>query len=93
MSIVGPRPEVPEYVKHYNPEQRKILSIKPGITDYASIEFSDESKILAEAADPQQFYLERIMPQKIRLNYIFLDNRSIGNYFKIIIKTIMLFFK
>lgn len=93
MSIVGPRPEVPEYVKYYSPEQRKILTIKPGITDYASIEFSDESQMLAEAADPQQFYIERIMPQKIRLNYIFLNNRSIGNYFNIIIKTIMLLFK
>jgi lipopolysaccharide/colanic/teichoic acid biosynthesis glycosyltransferase len=93
MSIVGPRPEVPEYVKYYNPEQRKILSIKPGITDYASIKFSDESIILAEAEDPQKLYIEKIMPQKIRLNYIFLHNRSLGNYFKIIIRTTMLFFK
>jgi lipopolysaccharide/colanic/teichoic acid biosynthesis glycosyltransferase len=93
MSIVGPRPEVPEYVKYYNNEQRQILSIKPGITDIASIEFSDESNILSEASDPEQYYISQIMPKKIKLNMVYLKNKSLGNYIKIIFETIKLIFK
>lgn len=89
MSIVGPRPEVPEYVKYYNEEQRKILMVKPGITDYASIRFSNENELLADAEDPRQFYIDQLMPKKIELNTIFLNNRSLGNYFNVIFKTLM----
>jgi len=92
MSIVGPRPELPEYVKYYTKEQKKILSIKPGITDYASIEFSREEDLLAEESDPIKFYIERIMPQKIRLNTLFLNNRDLGSYFKIIFRTLLIYF-
>jgi len=93
MSIVGPRPEIPEYVKYYNQEQSKILSIKPGITDIASIEFSDESDILAEVINPEQYYISYIMPRKIDLNLVYLQNKNLKNYFKIIFETIKIIFK
>ncbi len=93
MSIVGPRPEVPEFVKYYTEEQKVILSIKPGITDLASIEFSDESALLTGSSDPKQYYISHIMPQKIVLNTYYLQNRNISNYFKIILKTITVLFK
>ncbi len=67
MSLVGPRPEVPEYVAFYSDEERrKILSVKPGITDKASIEFRDENLMLSESKDPVATYRERIQPIKIR---------------------------
>jgi lipopolysaccharide/colanic/teichoic acid biosynthesis glycosyltransferase len=93
MSLVGPRPEVPEYVKYYSQEQRQILSLKPGITDLASIEFSNENYILAEVTDPEQYYISHIMPRKINLNLVYLQNKNLKNYFKIIFKTIKLIFK
>lgn len=88
MSLVGPRPEVRKYVDMYNDEQRKVLSIRPGITDYASIEYMDENKILGEAEDPERSYIEVIMPEKIRYNMKYIENQSIGEYFKIIFLTI-----
>ena len=68
MSVVGPRPEVIEYVKQYSEAQRRVLTYKPGITDLASITYFEENKLLANAADPQQTYIEEIMPAKIRIN-------------------------
>lgn len=68
MSVVGPRPEVIEYVKQYSEVQRRVLDFKPGITDLASITYFEENKLLANAADPQQTYIEEIMPAKIRIN-------------------------
>jgi lipopolysaccharide/colanic/teichoic acid biosynthesis glycosyltransferase len=68
MSVVGPRPEVIDYVKHYSEEQRKVLDYKPGITDLASISYFEENKILANSNDPERTYLEVIMPEKIRIN-------------------------
>ena len=68
MSVVGPRPEVIEYVRHYTPEQRKVLDYKPGITDLASISYFEENKLLAKSMDPERTYLEEIMPNKIRIN-------------------------
>jgi len=88
MSIVGPRPEVRKYVNLYNHKQRKVLEIKPGITDYASIIFSNENEILASSLYPEKTYIEQIMPRKIRLNFIFLNNRNLCNYFRIIILTL-----
>lgn len=84
MSIVGPRPEVPHYVKLYTAEQKKVLAAKPGITDYASIAYFNENEILAKAADPQKVYLEQIMPAKIELNQRYLSDPSIFKDFKII---------
>lgn len=87
MSLVGPRPEVRKYVDLYTDEQRKVLSVRPGITDYASIEYVDENRILGQAEDADKAYQEQIMPDKIRYNMKYIDNRSIKEYFKIIFLT------
>ena len=87
MSLVGPRPGVRKYVGMYTSEQRKVLSIRPGITDYASIEYADENVILGQSANPDKTYIEQIMPDKIRLNMKYIANHSIGEYFKIIFLT------
>ena len=84
MSIVGPRPEVPHYVKLYTAEQKKVLAAKPGITDYASLAYFNENEILAKAADPQKAYLEQIMPAKIELNQRYLSDPSLFKDLKII---------
>lgn len=78
MSLVGPRPEVPKYVALYTPEQRRVLSIKPGITDLASIAFRDENDLLAGQTDPERFYVEEIMPRKLELNLEYLERASVG---------------
>ena len=88
MSLVGPRPEVMKYVDMYTDEQRRVLDIKPGITDYASIEYSDENVILGQANDPDKVYVEQIMPDKIRLNMRYIENHNLMEYFKIIFLTI-----
>ena len=87
MSLVGPRPEVRKYVEMYTAEQRKVLSVVPGITYYASIEYVDENRILGEAADPDKAYVEKIMPDKIRYNMKYIEHQSVGEYFKIIFLT------
>ena len=88
MSLVGPRPEVRKYVEMYTEEQRKVLSVVPGITDYASIEYVDENRILGEATDPDRAYVEEIMPDKIRYNMKYINHRTVGEYFKIIFLTL-----
>jgi len=84
MSIVGPRPEVPFYVNLYSDEQRKILAVKPGITDYASLAYYDENEILAKAEDPQKAYIEEIMPAKIAINQRYLSQPGLLQDLKII---------
>lgn len=93
MSLVGPRPEVKRYVDLYTPEQRRVLSVKPGITDYASIEYMDENTILGNAKDPDKEYVEQIMPAKIELNMKYINNPSLTEYFKIIVLTIFKVFR
>lgn len=88
MSIVGPRPELSSYVKLYSDDQKKVLKVKPGITDYASIEFANEELLLAKAGNPDKYYIEQIMPRKIELNMHYINNRSISNYFRIILLTV-----
>ena len=88
MSLVGPRPEVRKYVEMYTAEQRKVLSVVPGITDYASIEYVDENRILGEATDPDRAYVEEIMPDKICYNMKYINHRTVGEYFKIIFLTL-----
>ena len=88
MSLVGPRPEVPKYVALYTEEQREILKVRAGITDYASIEFSNENDILANEADPEKAYIEKIMPRKIELNKKYLSEISVMTDIKIILLTI-----
>lgn len=93
MSVVGPRPEVPFYVKMYNNEQRKVLSIRPGLTDYASIDFVNENEILSKSKDPQQTYIHEIMPLKLDLNLRYIAEMSFRTDIKIIIGTIKAIFK
>lgn len=87
MSFVGPRPEVRKYVDLYTDEQKRILSVRPGITDYASIEYINENEILGNADNPDEVYICQIMPDKIRLNMKYIENHSIKEYFKIIFLT------
>lgn len=88
MSLVGPRPEVSKYVELYNNYQRRVLSIKPGITDFASIYFKNENEILNNKSNPEEYYIKYLVPQKIRLNLIYLNNYNVKTYFLIIFKTI-----
>lgn len=88
MSMVGPRPEVRRYVNLYTPEQQRVLSVRPGITDYASIEYIDENRLLAQSSDPDKTYIEEIMPAKITLNMRYINHQTIGEYMKIIFYTI-----
>ena len=83
MSIVGPRPEVKEYVDLYNKEQLKVLEVKPGITDYASLEYFNENEILGKAENPRQTYIDEVMPAKLELNKKYLSNPTILHDLKI----------
>ena len=88
MSLVGPRPEVRRYVDLYTAEQRQVLAVRPGITDYASIEYIDENRLLAQSAEPDKTYIEEIMPAKIALNMKWINHQTIGEYFTIIFLTL-----
>lgn len=88
MSFVGPRPEVKKYVDLYNKEQKKVLMVKPGITDNASIEFSNENEILGKYADAEKAYIEIVMPAKLNLNLNYINQQNFINDMKIIFKTI-----
>lgn len=88
MSLVGPRPEVRQYVDLYTPEQREVLSIKPGITDYASIEYSNESELLGKSENPQEAYITQIMPAKLKLNMKYIAEQSLLTDIKIILRTL-----
>lgn len=87
MSLVGPRPEVKKYVDMYTETQRKVLSVKPGMTDLASIEFSNENELLENQKNPEEYYIQEIMPKKIELNMMFIENPNLINYFELILKT------
>lgn len=87
MSLVGPRPEVKKYTDLYTEEQKQVLKVRPGITDWASIKYVDENKILGEAKDPDEAYVNLIMPNKIKLNMVYIQNQTLGEYFKIIFTT------
>ena len=94
MSLVGPRPEVEKYVMYYSDKQRKVLDVKPGITDMASIVFKNENEILSKFNQPEDIYIKEIMPQKIELNMSYINNRNVFLYFKIIVLTLKaIFFK
>ena len=87
MSLVGPRPEVRRYVDLYTQEQKQVLSVRPGITDYASIEYIDENTLLAKSDDPDKTYIDEIMPAKIALNMRYINHQTLGEYFTIIFLT------
>jgi len=88
MSIVGPRPEVRKYVEFYSQDQRKVLSMKPGITDYASIEYSNENELLAQSENPEKTYIEEVLPAKLELNQKYLNEQGFLTDLRIIFHTI-----
>ena len=87
MSIVGPRPEVRKYVDLYTPEQRQVLTVRPGLTDYASIRYVHESEILARSDNPEQTYIDEVMPAKLALNLEYIQHQSLKEDFKLIFQT------
>ncbi|NMC27295.1 MAG: sugar transferase [Syntrophomonadaceae bacterium] len=87
MAVVGPRPETPNYVNLYTPEQREVLKVRPGITDYASVYFINEGDLLEQAQDPENYYINTIMPEKIKLNLMYLENMSVLTDMRIIVST------
>lgn len=89
MSLVGPRPEVLKYVELYNDEQGKVLTVKPGLTDYASIKFINEDELLGQFDDPEKAYIEEIMPKKLTLNLEYIAKQNNWTDFKILLKTIV----
>jgi lipopolysaccharide/colanic/teichoic acid biosynthesis glycosyltransferase len=93
MSVVGPRPEVQMYVDMFAEEEKAILSVRPGITDWASIWNPDEGAILAGSPDPEKTYMEKIRPEKIRLQLKYVRERSFWNDLKIIAQTIIAIIK
>lgn len=88
MSIVGPRPEVRKYVDLYNEEQLRVLSVRPGLTDLASIEFINENELLGNSNDPEKEYIEVIMPQKLELNLQYINSQSFLGDIKLIFRTL-----
>ncbi len=89
MSIVGPRPEVLTEVETYTNEERRILEVRPGITDWASLTFHNEGEILKGSPDPHQAYREKIKPEKMRLALKYIDERSFLTDIKIILETLL----
>jgi len=89
MSLVGPRPEVLRYVNMYTAEQRKVLDLKPGITDHASIEYINENEILAKSDDPEKTYVEEVMPKKLEMNLAYIRRRNLVTDLGVILKTIL----
>jgi lipopolysaccharide/colanic/teichoic acid biosynthesis glycosyltransferase len=87
MSIVGPRPEVEKYTSLYTPAQREVLSVLPGITDFASIHFRNENELLANQSDPENYYIQELIPVKIDLSMRYVRKRNIFNYIKILYLT------
>lgn len=93
MSLVGPRPEVSKYVALYTPEQREILSVRPGITDAASVEMRDEAELMAQQADPEGYYVNVQIPLKIKLAKEYIAQQSLLSDLKLIVRTIGVMFK
>jgi lipopolysaccharide/colanic/teichoic acid biosynthesis glycosyltransferase len=88
MSFVGPRPEVRKYVEMYNQEQLHVLDVKPGLTDYASIDYMDENDLLAKSEAPEQTYIDEIMPAKLKLNLQYITDKSFVTDLRIIFRTL-----
>ncbi len=88
MSLVGPRPEVKKYVDLYGEEEKRVLTIRPGITDWASINYRDENVILGESSNPEKDYVEKVMPDKLKYNLIYINKYGVIEYLKIIFVTL-----
>lgn len=93
MSLVGPRPEVRRYVDLYTDEQRRVLNVKPGITDYASLAYFSENELLAASTDPEQTYIREIMPAKLALNMKYIAEAGFITDVKVICRTIVRIFR
>lgn len=94
MSLVGPRPEVPEYVEYWPEEARRlILSVPPGITDNASLEYLDEGRILAESEEPEKIYIEEILPKKLEYYIRYVEQRSFLVDISLVLRTLVLIFR
>ncbi|HQQ93477.1 MAG TPA: sugar transferase [Bacteroidia bacterium] len=89
MSLVGPRPEVRKYVEMYSDDQKRVLNVKPGITDYASLEYMHENELLAGSADPEQTYINEVMPAKLELNRKYIMEAGFFTDLRIIFKTLI----
>lgn len=89
MSLVGPRPEVSKYVELYNSQQLQVLSVKPGITDFASLEFINENELLAKSLNPEETYIQSIMPEKLTLNLKYISQQNFITDIKIILNTLI----
>lgn len=87
MSLVGPRPEVRHYVDYWTPEQMRVLDVRPGITDPASIKFRNENELLEQAEDPEKYYIEVIMQEKLKLYLEYVQNHSFWSDIKLIFQT------
>lgn len=92
MSIVGPRPEVRKYVNFYTSEQMKVLSIRPGITDLASIQYRNENELLGIVDNPEKYYIEVVMQDKLQLNLTYLNKMSLSYDIRLIFSTIFSIF-
>lgn len=88
MSLVGPRPEVRKYVDMYTDEQMHVLDVRPGITDMASIYYRNENELLEKANNPEKYYREVIMQDKLRINLEYVRNHSVIGDFRMILKTL-----
>jgi lipopolysaccharide/colanic/teichoic acid biosynthesis glycosyltransferase len=89
MSLVGPRPEIPTYVATYTDDQRRVLSVRPGITDPASLAYRHEEEILAEQSDPEQFYRTQVLPDKLVRNLVYVQAISLRNDLLVIFETVV----
>ena len=92
MSVVGPRPEVRKYVDMYDERQQKVVSVRPGITDFASIRYVNENELLKNTENPEKLYIDEIMPAKLELNLKYIENRHFFKDLKIILLTVKAIF-
>lgn len=87
MSLVGPRPEVPKYVALYSAEQHQVLQVRPGLTDYASLEYFEENALLGASENPEETYIQEVMPAKLALNAKYIEDMGLGTDLKILLRT------
>jgi lipopolysaccharide/colanic/teichoic acid biosynthesis glycosyltransferase len=93
MSLVGPRPEVQGFVDRYTPDQRRVLELTPGLTDPASLAYRSESELLAKADDAERYYVETLMPEKIRLNMEYAARANVASDFGVVLRTLGVLFR
>lgn len=92
MSLIGPRPELPEYVGQYTPQQRYVFSVRPGLTDIASVRYRHEEQLLSESTDPERFYRQIVLPHKLELNMQYISQISFASDLRLLAVTIKAIF-